>query len=53
MRAAANPGLCYPATSGMDLAHLHGLARRQLLNADDDLVIRCAGRVLEQFPKTL
>ena len=24
---------------------------RQLLNADDDLVIRCAGRFLEQLPK--
>ena len=34
-----------------DLSHLHGLIGRQFLNAEDDLVIRCAGRVLEQFPK--
>jgi hypothetical protein len=36
-----------------DLSHLHRLTCRQLLNAEDDLVIRCAGRVLEQFPKAL
>jgi hypothetical protein len=30
-----------------DLPHLHGLAGRHLLNADDDLVIRCARGSLE------
>jgi hypothetical protein len=36
-----------------DVSHLHRLTCRQLLNSEDDLVIRCAGRVLEQFPKAL
>jgi hypothetical protein len=36
-----------------DLSHLHGLAGRHLLNAEDDLVIRRARRILEQFPKAL
>jgi hypothetical protein len=36
-----------------DLTHLHGLAGRHLLNTEDDLVIRRAGRVLNQPPKAL
>jgi hypothetical protein len=36
-----------------DLSHLHRLTWRQLLNAEHDLVIRCGGRILEQFPKAL
>jgi hypothetical protein len=36
-----------------DLSHLHGLAGRHLLDPEDDLVVRRAGCVLEQFPQTL
>src|SRR5580704_16546721 len=37
---------------GHDLAHLHGLAWRHLLNAENDLIIWSACDVLNQRPKT-
>jgi hypothetical protein len=36
-----------------DVSHLHRLTWLQLLNDEHDLVIRCVGRALEQFPKAL
>src|SRR5580658_9135778 len=47
------PGASLVGNVRHDLRHLHGLARRHLLNADDDLVVRRARRVLEQFPEAL
>src|ERR1700733_14732622 len=47
------PDASLPRDIRHDLSHLHGLAGWDLLNAEDDLVIRCASRVLEQLPKTL
>lgn len=34
-----------------DLAHLHGLARRDFLDSNDDLIVWRAGGVLKQLPE--
>jgi hypothetical protein len=43
-------GASLPANLRHDLPQLHGLTRRHLVDANDDLIVRCPGGVLEKLP---